>query len=329
MLQLKNSTPFAASSVVFPDPTGVETLFVIVKAGFEIGSRWTLLEEQVEPQAEDLYWGEPGNSSLRVPSDFHPGKPATDVIVNGAAMAPDQRNVSSVDVSLQLGSLDKHLRVFGDRQWQGGTISAPQPFAQLPLVYERAAGGGCETEDGIVDVDMRNPVGIGRCHIRRAEQQPLPNIENPAEPVSSPEQITAPQGLGPLAPHWQPRASFAGTYDHKWQQIRAPYLPLDYNSRYCQAAHPDLVYPGYLAGGEPLAIVGMHPQGTIQTQLPVVPLVCDISHGSSSQRLSFNMETLIIEPNDLRLYCVWKLAYNSRLPLNRLTSTTVQLLREY
>ena len=43
-------------------------------------------------------------------------------------------------------------------------------------------------------------------------------------PVGDPLKRPAPVGFGPLAPHWQPRCDFAGTYDQAWQQDRYPVL---------------------------------------------------------------------------------------------------------
>lgn len=70
MLQLNNSTPFAASMALFPNEAAIDTLYLIVKATFNIGSQWTLVDEQLPPQEKDIYWSEPEDSSLRYASDF-------------------------------------------------------------------------------------------------------------------------------------------------------------------------------------------------------------------------------------------------------------------
>ncbi|MCP4431526.1 MAG: DUF2169 domain-containing protein, partial [Gammaproteobacteria bacterium] len=49
MLQLNNKTPFAATMVLLPDQKGIDTLFVMVKASFNIGPNWTLLTAQIPP----------------------------------------------------------------------------------------------------------------------------------------------------------------------------------------------------------------------------------------------------------------------------------------
>src|SRR5690625_5122099 len=105
------------------------------------------------------------------------------------------------------------------------------------------------------------------------EGQLLPNLEDPANLIQSVDDCPEPACFGFRAPNWQPRAGFAGTYDQHWQERRAPYLPDDYNSRFCNAAHPDLIYPGYLQGGEPVEITNMHPEGKLKFTLPYLKLV--------------------------------------------------------
>ena len=46
----------------------------------------------------------------------------------------------------------------------------------------------------------------------------------------------APACLAPIAEAWEPRRSFAGTYDAAWQQGRAPYLPTDLDPRFLASA---------------------------------------------------------------------------------------------
>ena len=91
MLQLRNRTPFAASFALLPDEAGIDTLFVMAKGGFNIGPQWTLLDEQVPPIEADIYWGDPQATSLRYASDYHIGKPATDVIMSGLACTPGKQ----------------------------------------------------------------------------------------------------------------------------------------------------------------------------------------------------------------------------------------------
>lgn len=99
MTRLINNTPFAAGYVLLPNEAGIDTLYVMVKASFNIGTAWTLCDEQYPPLNEDVYWGEPGQSSLKYPADAHQGKPGTDIAILGDACAPENNPVHTLEVS--------------------------------------------------------------------------------------------------------------------------------------------------------------------------------------------------------------------------------------
>ena len=103
MLQIKNTTPFAADTALFPNEQGIDSVYVIVKATFNIGAQWTLAEEQGSPIEKDIYWQEPDNSSIKLASDYHLGKLASDVIVLGHACTPQGQALSELDVSVSVG----------------------------------------------------------------------------------------------------------------------------------------------------------------------------------------------------------------------------------
>ena len=139
MLALKNSTPFAAHYVLLPNEQGIDTLYVNVKATYDIGPEWILSQPQPAPVGEDIYWGAPGQSSLKYPSDVHPGKRGTDIAVLGSAWAAVGKAVRQLDVALAIGPCKKSLRVFGDRFWRQGRITPPEAFTEMPICYENAS----------------------------------------------------------------------------------------------------------------------------------------------------------------------------------------------
>ncbi len=55
--------------------------------------------------------------------------------------------------------------------------------------------------------------------------KPVPNIEDPRQLLSQISDRPRPIGVGPVARHWQPRVSYAGTYDDAWRRQRAPLWP--------------------------------------------------------------------------------------------------------
>jgi len=330
MLQLKNNTSFNTAFALLPNAQGIDTLYTMVRATFNIGPQWTLAEKQPEPQQADVYWAEPETSSLRFVSDYHIGKAATDILMSGYACAPQEQPVRQLDVHLSVGSVSKTLRVFGDRFWHAGQITHPQTFTKMPLIYERAFGGADIHEQRLRSSEERNPVGVGYAGEKsNAEMNglPLPNIEYPKELISDISDRPTPAGFAPIAPAWLPRRQFAGTYDENWSQTRAPYLPDNFDSKFLNAAHPDLIYPGFLQGGESVSIRGMHPMGDLNFNLPYVKLRNKLTVAGEEKHADFVLETLTLDPNQLQLSMTWRSAYLCDKKALKISNIHVSLAR--
>ena len=316
MLQLKNSTPFAATLMVLPDVAGIDTMYGVVKGTFTIGPRLIPADEQVPVTMADLHYGEPGTSSVRAPSDVCLGKPGTDVVMIGSAWSPDDRPVWQVDVSLKVGALSKSVRVFGDRAWESGASGASvawvAPFMRMPLVWERAYGGFDQTEKGPRQ-DGRNPVGTGfraSGGSKPVAGMALPNVENPQSLISGLGDAPEPAGFAPIAPHWEPRKRYAGTYDDAWQRGRAPYLPSDFDSRFFHFAPSAQITATPLTGGEPVEIIGASPEGALRFLLPFVGVKIAYRRNGGEEVRRAALETVLIEPDARRVVLVWRAALN-------------------
>lgn len=330
MLQLKNNTPFITGFALFPNLDAIDTLYVMVKATFVIANQWTLADKQLPIQEADEYHGDPAESSLKAVSDYHIGKTATDILMYGMACPQKQQAVTQMNVVLEVGNLKKTLRVFGDRVWKDGQISQAKPFANIPLVYERAFGGKDVINDQMRAAEQRNPVGAGfsgRKSESEFNNQALPNIEYPNQLISSLSDTPVPAGFGPIAPGWQPRVSMAGTYDDKWQQTRAPYLPKDFNPRFFNVAPSDQIYPGFLQGGEAVRITGMHPDGDFQFHLPTIKLTNSIVIKGKTLSSPFNMETLALYPNQKQLSMTWRASVPCDKQALKVEQITISLSR--
>jgi hypothetical protein len=312
VLQLANTTPFAATILLMPDPDGIDSLFTIVKGTFVLGERTVVADEQVPIAPAPQYHGEPDTSSIRVPADVSLVKPATDVLLLGHAYAPAGRATTQMDVALALGPLRKQVRVFGDRYWDASEVGAvatwPAPFEAMPLVWERAFGGA-DRVGAELHAEMRNPVGAG---FRVADGEkplhglPLPNLEDPAQLIGSWKDAPPPACFAPVAAHWEPRRRYAGTYDEAWQTQRAPYLPTDFDPRFFQLAPPDLIAPGYLVGGEVGELHGVTPAGLLRFRLPAVQLRVAFHLGDAPEERPARLDTVIVEPDAGRLTLVWR-----------------------
>ncbi|MGB8930843.1 MAG: DUF2169 domain-containing protein [Anaeromyxobacteraceae bacterium] len=314
MLHVDNQTPFGASLFLAPDVTGVDTAWVVVKATFEIGPKSVSVAAAQTPiVAGDECWGDPKSSSIRYAGEVHPAKPATDVALVGGGHAPGGRPVPGFGVSLTVGPLKKVVHVHGDRAWQRGlvgpSISKPAPVTEVPLRYELAYGGRHDLANGELLADLRNPVGRGFLGKRSASELiglPLPNLEHPKQWVTSPGDKPPPACFGFIAPWWEPRRRYTGTFDEAWRTTRAPYWPLDLDPRFFQAVPPDQVVAGGLRGGEPVEIVNASPRGVQRFALPAIELGVTVRIGREEHRPRLRLETLLLEPDRDRFSMTWR-----------------------
>lgn len=311
MLQLKNNCPFEPAIALFPNEQGVDTLYVLVKATFHIGQTLAVAEKQVPPCFADEYWGNPVFSSVKYASDMHLTKPSTDVVMISRAWPPNGREVPQLDVRFSVAERQKVLRIFGNRLWRNGSISTPEPFQSMPIVYEYAFGGMHEVDSKKPEIlaEGRNPIGRGFCGKRKArelEGLSLPNVEDPQCLVSSVGDQANPAGFAFIAPAWLPRLAFAGTYDETWQKKRAPYLPEDFDPRFFNVAHPDFTFDRYLQGGETVVLENLHREGPLQFELPICKLEARVKVAGQIENPPLNLDTVLIEPEKRRLCMTWR-----------------------
>lgn len=303
VLQLTNTTPFCAGFDVFPDPLGVDHVYVALKATFRLGAPLTIAEAQVPLHAHDIYLGEPGRSSVRYPGERHLLKPATDVLLVGQAHAPGGKPVRRLTVEVAVAGLRKAVDVVGDRRRVRAGFTDPEPFVAMPLVYERAFGGTRVSAGQPIAHDPRNPVGRGL-----RDDPMLPNLEDPSAPYLDVGDRAVPACFAPIAPTWAPRRALAGTYDDAWQTRRAPYLPADFDPRFFNTAPAELIAPGHLVGGERVDVVHAAPDGPLRLTLPLVEPAITVRIAGARTRLRPALETVLLEPDERRLCMTWRAA---------------------
>ena len=333
MLQVVNHTPFSASLSVLSDTDGVESVFAIVKASFRITFEDPeVLAPQVPLLATDVFWGDPMATSLRAAGEFGLMKPATDVLLLGHAVAPEP-GTRVADVSLSVGPVNRTVRVFGDRHWEksGGQWrpSAPAAWDTMPLRWERAWGGIAPADldaQGLPEHEPRNPVGVGIASRRDGplEGQSLPNLEDPQALIAKPGDRPVPACFGPIPPTWLPRRDFAGTYDDGWTKKRAPYLPLDFDSRFFQVAPPALIAPGFLQGGEPVRLAGFTAGAPLDFSLPDCGLELEFDFDGAPVPKTPQLEMVLFEPDLGRFQMLWRAALPVDKKLLRLIEVVIR-----
>lgn len=308
-LEIKNNTRFTCEQLPMLDRNGANILRIVLKGEYIIHHTGDLqpAEQQPDIVMEDIYWGEPGHSSVRYESDITLWKPYTDIIINGCAYAPKGRAVHEMNVSLEYeGHLLKQLRVIGDRNWKKGLIgwykTTPMPFVKIPIVYERAYGGSDEKGS-----EARNRIGTGYYTKLKSDFKgtPLPNIEHPKQLIRRPGNNPEPAGFGVISKNWEPRLSLAGTYDEDWLEGRFPLLPHDFDMRFNQSVSPDQ-WIRRPKGGEVIRISGMNPEKPIQVKLPPCFMNLRLRYTNLDEGKPMDLDTILIEPDECKLILTWR-----------------------
>lgn len=313
---LANETPFSMERFAIFDKAGAENLVVVLKGTFEVAHRETpaIAKKQDPIVPVDQYAGEPGVSSVLVEGDHTPPKPGGGVVVTGCAVAREPSS-EPVTVSVCVGDVSQSAVVYGNRQWDKvlglARITRAEPFARMPLTWENAFGGTDQTHEARKHWEWQadNPVGKGFLARKTAKPlagTPLPNLERSEHLVRGPRDRPAPVGFGPVAPGWQPRARFVGTYDEKWREERAPLLPDDFDARFYQTAPGGLSSTKYFAGGESCVIIGMTDDQRLEFHLPKLQPHFRLCWPTGAISLQPRLDTVHVDTEKMKLHLIWR-----------------------
>jgi hypothetical protein len=315
--------PAAFAAIPLLDEQGRSVVVAVTKASFAFDARGGLapLEPQPPVTLAPRYHGDPATSSLQLDADIALAKLATDVVVLGHARS-HRGPVESLDAGVRIGPVKKVARVVGDRVWTrtAGTVvlSRPQPFTEMPLVYERAFGGWDRShpDPRRHSCEPRNPVGIGFGTPLAADgaSMPAPNIVTPEQPAPAYGEVVEPVGFGFVAPHWQPRAGFAGTYDDAWDKARKPLLPTDFSRRYFSAASAGLVSAEHLRGEEPVTLINIGGAARVDFRLPAAAPAATrfFLRGGRESAVTGLLDTVVIDADAMHVSLVWRASIATR-----------------
>ena len=307
MFDLDNRTPFVAQLAPGWDASGGDVALIAVKATYTLEASPRLAPEQLPLNDAYTYVGEEGASSLTGVPELTLPSGGTDVALLGDAWAPDGKPVDELDVSLQVGATTYAVRVSGDRYWRSYTLgraSRPEPFVRMPLIYERAYGGTAFDARGQALACAENPVGCGFRGARTRRAMRGTKLPNLALADGRPEAVA---GFGWVAPHWAPRAAFAGTYDAAWQARQAPFLPNDFDSRHLRAGPAALYVPEGLADGAPVRLRNLGPLPELALRLAVPQLALRI-RGLGDVRGVLRLEAVALMTSLSKFTVLWRAA---------------------
>jgi uncharacterized protein YjbI with pentapeptide repeats len=296
-LELVKDTPMEAAWRVWQARPPQPSLTVVVKGTFDLvpEGECPLAEEQAFPTGDEHHDDDP-ERSLRYPSDLEPLKPRGECFVVGSFHAPHGQPVTQSKCAFAIGPVEKQLAVFGDRAWRRGGFTAPKPFTEMTLSWERAFGGR-----GLA----ANPVGRGLDADEGVVW--LPNLEDPAALVLSRDHRPAPAGFGPIARTWPARMRLAGTYDERWQRERYPWFPADLDWRYFNAAPPDQQIEGYWRGDEEIVLRHLHPtHPLVRCRLPGLRAQAFLAAGGTLRDVGLALDTLTVDADAGQVHCLWR-----------------------
>lgn len=272
-----NHTPFPALAFRQYNLAGNMNGVVVVQGTFNLvdGGPMETAPDQLPLQMTDEFEGDPFASSMTAQTALVPFKPSSDVTFIGSTFAPGGKALRSWCCAIGVGSVSKKLRVTGPRDWvplivrrkkgllqkeiveeiAGWKLTEPEPVAEVPIDWTLAA---CDLAQNLAAnpetaPNGLNPLGIGWISGKPGAKDArfaAPQIENPDRPLKAPDQKLAPEGFGYISPWWKTRLQYAGTYDDNWLKNRHPLLPQDFDFRFWQSAHPDLISAKWFRGDE-------------------------------------------------------------------------------
>jgi hypothetical protein len=323
-MRLENATDYPANFTLALDKAGHEQIILVTKVTVQLtaepGTACLLAPEQRPLFDADLFGPDPATDATLFENDFAAFKPQCDVLCHARAHAPGGQPVTELGVGIRVGGWSKRFTALGSRIWlkaaTGYQPSGKRPFVVQDISYDQAYGGTDPdpSDPAKAATFQTNPVGLGFYPLR-ADREGAALAQTAAmgsDPVD-PSGDFAPMAFGPLGRSWLPRRLYAGTYDDPWMEYRLPFLPLDFDDRYFQAAAPDqqIAYP---IGGEPVEAVNLSPEGRLAGEIPRLQIVVlfERKNGRVTQRIA-NLDTVLLVPEE-RAMC---LTYRTRITAER------------
>lgn len=351
MASLQSLPPFAHLVYEKTSLHGAPLDVLVARATFDLGSggRPMRLADEQTP----LVWGEeyagpiaenPLGAVISRDGDLAPIKQGTDITVYGTLHSPTGRAQPEWFAGVRVGDIVKTLRVTGPRKFKrsifGWKLTTPEPIESIPLDYRQSFGGainlaGVPNQHAASCRYAANPAGCGwlpKTHELDKKPRPerrrlldwmdalneicAPQFESPHRLIKHPHDRHQPEGFGPIPRWWSARCTLQGTLDAHWRSERYPLVPLDFNVRYNNGAHPDLISPKALSGNEPLVLAGCYADGTLDTALPdwVVYVLCTFESGNRAA-LRLELDTVSIDLDTRQSALVWRTVVARHDPL--------------
>jgi hypothetical protein len=277
--------------------------WVVAKATFRTGPNGAPERDLEDPvpvllEAVETPFGE-------VPIDNALRKEGVDIFVLGRAHAPGGKPATRVDVTLSVGEFSARLAVFGKRKWEKGfakiRMSAPEPFLDMPITWDRAFGGASLQQNRPVLYEW-NPEGKGWIVEKgQVDGTELPNIEDPAHLIQTWKDTPKPAGFAPLPVASRLRAEGSVTQD---EETGFPKIEPSFFNH----APPALRMPE-LRGGERVTLTGMTPDGEWSFTIPPLKCEAEVTREEKSTVVPAVVDTLCLLPEERRFYVIHRASF--------------------
>jgi hypothetical protein len=341
-----------------------------------------------EPIYEDSTNPDAGHRLARDTDRFCPEKVLTDILVRGSAFST-RGPVTSLAAAVEVGPAKKQVRVVGDRKvdLQGGGkigFTRPEAFQRMPLLWDHAFGGrDAYAEAKLSDIGtafnrkrsglaaykegMKNPkeggwsvsyprniAGRGfyiDMDRERLDGAALPNLEDPADPVT-PERLLIADVLDwmdlPVAACFEPIDAFTFPrtlfmLPHAANPPKRPLYELSAgallkadledtrlmkvppNPRLYNCAPAGLAVCR-LSGGERVELSNLHPKhATLEFELPAQrPRLLLEPPGCPPEEMSALLQTVFIEPEEERVTLTWSGKIETAAPFPREMASAIR-----
>jgi hypothetical protein len=296
-----NETPFEVE--LFRSALGKQRSLavVVVKAtvAFDETGRLTL-----DPSPVSVIRAPKSVFGFEMETDGTLAKPAVDVVTIGSARPLNGARTREMLVGFTVGDLHARAAVFGDRQWHKSTfgwrIGDPMPFESMPVSWSNAFGG-VSRKRGVPALHPENPAGKGYVAdlAELADGQALPNVEDPAALIRSPDDRPSPIGFEPLS----------ATSPIRVQHSLAHASDASVSRAHFNVAHPRWQIPR-LHGGTIVRLLGWHPHGADVFALPEIGLLADVRLEDRSYQYPLRLDCLCLFPNENRFTMTWRCVFS-------------------
>ena len=337
---VENDTPFPHLAF---DKMGKGRLFydiIVCKATFTLAPGRLQPAEDAQPIAlADRYWDEEHaeTSSLKIAGDVVLTKPGADLLITGTARPfdgkPRKEWFAGVRLSRDGQPVAEHrLRLLGPRFWRhrllrGWKLSRPEPTDAVELRHERAYGGHYPARapkegEPPEDVYAVNPSGCGYWDIKRLDKgcpHPAAQIETLGQPVETMDADYPLAAPSPVARFWADRTRYGGTYDEAWMAHYTtspiPDFPADFDNRFFQCAHPNLITAQPLHGDETLVLAYLVPgkDEGLACRLPGIGVRAELiaADGRVGER-DLLLDTVHVDLDAKTVALTWRLTLDQR-----------------